>query len=375
VLEEAITLTRRLETTPMTIRALCALSSIQAARGGLSEAIATLNEAIRLSERLNSDGKLIQLPAVSIAYIRLGDILYRRNNIEQALEYVQTGVKLAEKWGMANAIWEGYMTLARIVTSQGDYVAANQAMQYAEEASEKISSRIKSSTDAFQVELWLVQGKVDEAAAWVDQQGLTTDTPMQLWDLDRLSTIVHVLVAQNDIVGALKLLSQMLTLVEKAGEVGYIIAFSIDSALAYLILGKVAEATDALIRAVKAGEKEGYIRVFIDHGQSLRPLLREIYSREIAVEYVMKLLSEINKKPEGGKQDLHESPQHLIEPLSERELQVLRLLQSAMTSEEISRELFVSVNTARSHIRNIYSKLAVHGRIEAIQKAKEQKLI
>jgi LuxR family maltose regulon positive regulatory protein len=374
VLEEAVTLSRRLETTPMTIRALCALSSIQAARGGLSEAITTLKEAIRLSERVNSDGKLIQLPAVSIAYIRLGDIFYRRNDVEQALEYVQMGVKLAEKWGMANAIWEGYMTLAGIVTSQGNYVAANQAIQHAEEASQKISTRTKS-TAAFQVELWLVQGKVDEAAAWVDQQGLTTDTPVQLCDLDRLSTFVHVMVAQNDILGVLKLLFQMLALVEKAGEVGYDIAFSIDIALAYLKLGKGAEATEALIRAVKAGEKEGYIRVFIDHGQSLRPLLREIYSREIAVGYVRKLLSEIDRKPEGEKQDLHEPPQHLIEPLSERELQVLRLLQSTMTSDEISRELFVSVNTARTHIRNIYSKLAVHGRIEAIQKAKELKLI
>jgi LuxR family maltose regulon positive regulatory protein len=374
VLEEAITLSRRLETTPMTIRALCALSSIQAARGGLSEAIATLNEAIRLSERGNSDGKLIQLPAASIAYIRLGDILYRRNNVEQAFEYVQMGVKLAEKWGMANAIWEGYMTLAGIATSQGDYVAANQAMQHAKEASQKISARTKS-TDAFQVELWLVQGMVDEAAAWVDQQGLTTDIPVQLWDLDRLSTFVHVMIAQNDSVGALKLLSQMLTLVEKAGEVGYDIAFSIDIALAYLILGKGAEATEALIRAVKAGEKEGYSHVFIDHGQSLRPLLREIYSREIAVGYVMKLLSEIDKKPEGKKQDLHEPPQHLIEPLSERELQVLRLLETSLTSVEISRELFISVNTTRTHIRNIYGKLAVHGRIEAIQKAKGLNLI
>jgi LuxR family maltose regulon positive regulatory protein len=168
---------------------------------------------------------------------------------------------------------------------------------------------------------------------------------------------------------------QMLNLVDKAGEVGYVIAFSIDIALAYLRLGKGAEATEALIRAVKAGEKEGYIRVFIDHGQSLRPLLREIYSREIAVGYVMKLLSEIDKKYQGEKQDLHEPPQHLIEPLSERELQILHLLDSSLTSVEISRELYLSVNTVRTHIRNIYSKLGVNGRFEAIQKAKDLNLI
>ncbi|HSB65424.1 MAG TPA: hypothetical protein VLD65_02540, partial [Anaerolineales bacterium] len=342
VLEEAVTLSRRLETTPMTIRALCALSAIQAARGSLAEAIATLNEAIRLSERVNPDGKLIQIPAVSIAYIRLGDILYRRNNVEQALEYVQMGVKLAEKWGMANAIWEGYRTLAGVVASQGDYVAANQVFQQAEDASEKISTSMKITTDAFQAELWLLQGDVDLAAGWVDQQGLIVDTPVQLWDLDRLSTFVHVLLAQNNIDGALKLLLQMLALVENVGEVGYIIAFSIDTALAYQKLGRDAEATEALLRAVKVGEEEGYIRIFIDHGQSLSPLLREIISRGVAVGYVKKLLSAIDKKPGGEKQGRPTPTQQLVEPITERELQVLRLLQSAMTSEEISRELFVS---------------------------------
>lgn len=375
VLEEAVTLSRKLETTPMTIRALCALSAIQAARGSLSESIATLKEAIRLSERVNSDGKLIQPPAVSIAYIRLGDILYRRNNVERALEYVQMGVKLAEKWGMANAIWEGYRTLAGIVTSQGDYGAANQAIQQAEDAYEKISASAKNTTDAFQAELWLAQGNIDAAAGWVDQQGLTVDTPVQLWDLDRLSTFVHVLLAQNNIDGALKLLLQMLALAEKASEVGSIIAFSIDTALAYQKLGRDTEATEALIRAVRVGEMESYIRIFIDHGQSLRPLLREIISRGVAVGYVKKLLSEIDKKPGGEKQDQSTPPRQLVEPITEREIEVLRLLESSLSSVEISRELYLSVNTVRTHIRNIYSKLGAHRRIEAIQKAKELKLI
>ncbi len=295
--------------------------------------------------------------------------------MEPAQAYVRTGVKLAEKWGMANAISEGYRTLASILTSQGDYVAANQAMQKAEEASGKISPRAKSATEALRAELWLAQGNIDASASWVAQQGLTTDTPVQLWDLERQSIHAHVLLAQDDIDGGLTLLSHMLASVEKAGEVGYIIAFSIDIALAFQKSGREADAIGALIRAVKLSEKEGYTRIFIDHGQALRAMLQELLSQEIAVRYLKKLLPEIDKKPEGEKQDLYEPPRQLLEPLSERELQVLRLLQSAMTSEEISRELFVSVNTTRTHIRNIYGKLAVHGRIEAIQKARDLQLI
>ncbi len=109
-------------------------------------------------------------------------------------------------------------------------------------------------------------------------------------------------------------------------------------------------------------------------------LLQVAARRGIHTAYIQKLLPAFKTAETSQRSSIPETrsnaqPPSLFEPLSERELQVLRLLQSAMTSEEISRELFVSVNTTRTHIRNIYSKLAVHGRIEAIQKAKEFDLI
>jgi LuxR family maltose regulon positive regulatory protein len=119
-------------------------------------------------------------------------------------------------------------------------------------------------------------------------------------------------------------------------------------------------------------EPEGYVRIFVDEGEPMAELLRHAASRGIAPTYVAKLLAAF--EVEG----LAVSPsnlQPLIEPLSERELEVLRLLTTHLSSTEIADELVISVNTVRSHIKSIYSKLNVHSRMDAVQRAKELELL
>jgi LuxR family transcriptional regulator, maltose regulon positive regulatory protein len=375
VLQEAVTLSRTLKTKTTLIRALSGLAAAQLESGRLQDAILNFNESIKLSEWASPDGIVNHLPAASNAFNRLADIFFMTNEMESALEYVQEGIQLAEKWGRANLIWDGSWILANILLSLGDCHGANLAVQKAEIVSRKISPFSKSLTDALQAQVWLDQGEIDAAIRWARQQNLTTETDIRFNKIDIFKVYVHVLLAQNDIDNAIQILSRMLAKAEKAGAPGYVVAISLDLALTYQKQGKHAEAIGALARAVEIGERIGLIRPFIEHGSSLLPMLQEILSGGFSVEFIKKLLLEIDKELGDKKKYIRIPSQKLIEPLSERELQVLRLLNSALTSEEMAGELLVSVNTIRTHIRNIYSKFDVHGRVEAIQKAKDFGLI
>jgi LuxR family maltose regulon positive regulatory protein len=119
------------------------------------------------------------------------------------------------------------------------------------------------------------------------------------------------------------------------------------------------------------------VRTFVDEGEPMADLLREAASRGIAPEYVSRLLGVFEVTEHGALEEIGTARdvQPLAEPLSERELEVLRLLNTSLSSAEMADELVVSVNTVRTHIRSIYSKLGVHSRYEAVDRARELKLI
>jgi len=150
-------------------------------------------------------------------------------------------------------------------------------------------------------------------------------------------------------------------------------------ALALQALGREEEALNIIGPCLSFAASQGFVRIFVEHGAPMLKLLGAALRRGIEPEYIKALLPAFNTPDAAPKSsvpvDTKTQPQSqgadLFEPLSRRELEVLRLLDSRLTSEEIARELFLSVNTVRTHIRNIYSKLAAHGRIEAIQKARE----
>jgi LuxR family maltose regulon positive regulatory protein len=144
----------------------------------------------------------------------------------------------------------------------------------------------------------------------------------------------------------------------------------------------VTQAMDALERALSLAEPGGYVRMFVDAGEPVGELLRQAAARGIAVEYANRLLAALQgeTKDERRKMDADSSPvtrpsSSLVEPLSEREIEVLRLLTTSLSSTEIAEELVISVNTVRSHIKSIYGKLDVHSRYKALARAKELNLL
>ena len=146
-------------------------------------------------------------------------------------------------------------------------------------------------------------------------------------------------------------------------------------ALSLQALGRTEEALEVLKRCLAAAEPEGYIRIFVERGAPMASLLKSLRNHGVNIEYIIKLLAGLNLPDEASLPEKDSSaPQRssgdtLIEPLSERELEVLQFLNSHLTVPEISREMLIAPTTLRTHIRNIYLKLNVHGRLEALQKA------
>jgi LuxR family maltose regulon positive regulatory protein len=150
-----------------------------------------------------------------------------------------------------------------------------------------------------------------------------------------------------------------------------VIVLLVLQALAYKAQENDDRALSSLEEALMLAEPEGYVRTFVDEGDQMKELLRQAASNGIATDYVGKLLIEF----EPIKTDKQQIDQPLIEPLSERELEVLRLLATELSGPEIAQELMVSLNTMRTHTKNIYSKLNVNSRLAALSKARELGLL
>jgi LuxR family maltose regulon positive regulatory protein len=219
---------------------------------------------------------------------------------------------------------------------------------------------------------------------WVEARGLRTDGEIvSLNDEVEHLVWVRLLIIQNKPDQALKLLEHLLQAAEDGGRTGRVVEILSLQALAHAALGDKQQALISLERSLSLAEPEGYIRLFVDEGAPMAKLLSQAASRGIAPVYVGKLLAafEIETNDEGRRTKesvpsfVLRPPSPLVDPLSDRELEVLRLLNTDLSAPEIADELVVSANTVRTHIKRIYSKLDVHSRYEAVARAKELGLL
>ena len=239
--------------------------------------------------------------------------------------------------------------------------------------------------------MWVAQGRLGEALGWAREQGLSVENELSyLREFDHI-TLARVLLAryQSDradrsILEAMGLLERLLKAAEEGGRTGSVIEILVLQAIAYHAQGNLPAALVSLQHALVLAEPEGYVRMFHDEGPSMMQLLREAAAREIMPDYTGKLLAafEAEQKRSAGESPLPDwqsqsSPalQPLIEPLSQRELEVLRLLITELSGPEIAHELVISLSTVRTHTKSIYSKLNVNNRRAAVKRAEELHLI
>jgi LuxR family maltose regulon positive regulatory protein len=280
----------------------------------------------------------------------------------------------------------GYVNLARVRQAQGDPESARDAVLEAERLSQRMTSYlyVRRWVEDSQVRLWLAQGNLDAAVRWADRSGLRADDEVSfLRELERI-ILARVLVAQGldesgerHLSDALDLLARLLDAAETAGWMGKVIEIRVLQSLALQGQGDTAGALVALERALALAEPQGYVRLFVDEGAPMALLLQKALAHDIAPGYVRRLLDAFEVWESGTAQGspAYHATTTLVDPLTDRELEVLHLLRTDLSGPEIAAELMVSMNTIKTHIKHIYGKLNVHSRYEAVQRARELDLL
>jgi LuxR family maltose regulon positive regulatory protein len=168
---------------------------------------------------------------------------------------------------------------------------------------------------------------------------------------------------------AMPLLERLLDGAQSMGRQDDAARYLVLLALAFRARGDTPSALETLSQALMLAESEGYVRLFVDEGEPMAELLREIASRGDDLDYVNLLLAAFGERTRDG------GPPSMVEPLSERELEVLRLLATGLTYRQVAEQLIISLNTVRHHTRNIYGKLGVRSRTQAIARTQELGLL
>jgi LuxR family maltose regulon positive regulatory protein len=225
--------------------------------------------------------------------------------------------------------------------------------------------------DAFRVRLWLAQANLEAAARWVREQTLDPRDEISYQHQIGYLTLARILMAQNRADTALTLLERLLVQVESLGQMGRALDVLLLQSLALEDRGDTPHALIVLARALTLGQSEGYLRVFLDEGAPMAKLLRHAGSHGVAPKYVARLLSQFD----GGIRATPATQQPLIEPLTERELQVLRLLADGLSNQALANKLVVAVGTIKTHTASLYRKLGVTSRTQAVARARELGLL
>ena len=384
--EDAATISQRAGNTFQAIIALWSLAARQVMQGRLRRAETTYHRAVQLAA---GQGQL-RLPAVALAHIGLSDLLRERNDLTAAEQHAREGLDLVRQGGNFGTLLGGYMSLARVLQARGAADAAGEALQPAEElvANARSMPLYVAWVEATRVRLWLAQGELAQAADWASENGLRLEQEQAMLGTHvrnlALLTLARVYLAQCDTGrdSALPLLQRVLRRAESEGRTGVVIETLALQALAFAYRGDNARAITTLEQALALAEPEGYVRLFVDEGPPMARLLQRAAERSAWSSYAQRLLSAFplppSSEPETTPGEYHEPAEHtlhssgvappsspLVEPLTARELEVLRLLAMGASNREIGDHLVISAGTVKAHLHRIYGKLDVHNRTEA----------
>jgi len=324
--------------------------------------------------RFASESGMSQTAVVGWLLAIWGEVLAEINDLDGALDLVEKSMELTERGGDLGMLGWSCLSLTRVLFSKGDMAGAEEIVQKMDRVAREsiVPTWIMNLNAAWQSRIWLAQDKFEAAAQWVRERGLEPDEETTHLSGFEYIALARILIAQGRWDETTKLLQRMLEAAKVGGNTTRVIEIMILQALAFQAGGDTSRAMNALERALTLAEPEGFIRIFVDEGPPMARLLYEALTRGIAPDYARRLLAAfpMPEPEQAGPPDTQAAQSDLIEPLSERELEVLQLIAEGLTNPEIASRLFLSLHTIKAHARNIYGKLGVHNRTQAVARAR-----
>jgi LuxR family maltose regulon positive regulatory protein len=348
------------------------LAAILIAQGRLRQAVDLCRHTIDSQLEHFSE----PLPTLGHVHAVLARVLYEWNDLASAVAHLEQAVDLGERTHLPSTLRFRASMLTRIRQIQG----TEQDLAPLPPQIEKVAQREQENLDdadltAWRVRHWLDQGDVATAERWAE--AYRRDKPAaQTWRPYGELGLARVLIARQEWKEALDLLTQIRRSALEAGGAGWVIEALVLEALAHQAMGQTDRALTAVSEAVPLAEPEGYVRTFVDEGEPMATLLGQVWRHGVSPHYVGTLLAACRAGLPAMSVGSQATPTHLLyEALTERELEVLRLIDAGLSNREIASRLYVSLNTVRTHTKNLYSKLAVHSRTQAITRARDLGLL
>jgi LuxR family maltose regulon positive regulatory protein len=303
-----------------------------------------------------------------------GEVQAELGDLAGALDRSKRGVALAECGEDTVVLGWSCLCLMRVLLTRGDMVDAEQLVQRMENKTREsdIPPWITRMMAGWQVRLWLAQDNMEAASRWMAKRELKVAGELQFLREFEDIVLARILIAQGRLDETAILLQRLLETAETGERISSVIEILILQSLALKAQGDAYQAISTLEKALIYAEPGGFIRTFVDEGPPMARLLYKALGRGIATEYVRRLLAAFPvAEPEPTGPSISQARgSDLIEPLSERELEVLQLIAEGLTNPQIASRLFLAVNTVKAHTRNIYGKLDAHNRTLAVARAR-----
>jgi LuxR family maltose regulon positive regulatory protein len=347
-------------------------ADLRKARGRLSEAERLYERSLQLAPGQTDAA----IPGVADLHLGLSDVHCERNDVEAARWHLQRGEELGRHAALPQTASRLCVARARIRQVEGDLHGALELLEQAERLHVRGPVPEIRPIAALKVRVWLAQGRLAEPLAWARARGLSVED-----DLDYPRECAHITLARVLIARcgreadhqagghALGLLGRLLTEADAHGRTGSAIEILVLQALAHRARGRIDTGLDPLERALTLAEPEGYVRMFVDEGEPMRDLLRHAVGAGISSAYARRLLSAFEERTHSGSAQHTAAGAGLVEPLTARELEIMRLVAVGMRNQEIAEQLVISLPTVKRHIANLYGKLGVGHRTEAVARA------
>jgi ATP/maltotriose-dependent transcriptional regulator MalT len=346
-----------------------ALADIRIAQGRHRDALSTYERGLQLATE--QEGYVVR--GAADMHVGMAERFHDRDDLDTAIQHLRASSELGEHAGGRQNPYRWHVVMARIRETEGDPDGALELLDEAERLYVgDFYPRVRPIA-ALRARVWVAHGRLGDALGWARKQGLSAED-----DLGYLREFEHITLARLLLAGskrdradhalrdAMGFLERLRLAAEQGDRVGSVIEILVLQALAHQMHGDVQAALVPLGRALLLAEPEGYARVFLDEGRSMAALLESAAQHGIASTYVRELLA-----ASGKARDRAPAGQDLSESLSERELEVLRLLATDLNGPGIAAELVVSLNTVRSHTKSIYAKLGVNDRRAAVRRAED----